>query len=134
MIWAFKSDSLGQGIFKFALGGLTLLFGLMMVGRPLVVLGSLTLLLAAYFIVDGIFEIAAALQLKPETGWGFLLFGGAVSLMLGLMIWRQFPLSGTWAIGVLIGVKLLFAGLEMIMVGSALKTLDVEFSAAGKDE
>ena len=122
MVWAFSAESFGQGLLKFALGGLTLLCGVLMLARPLFALGSLTLFLAAYFVVDGIFELVAAFRIKPAEGWGWLLFGGIVSLLLGIMIWRQFPVSGTWAIGILVGVKLLFAGMEMLTVGSVVRS------------
>jgi uncharacterized membrane protein HdeD (DUF308 family) len=129
MVWAFRSASFGQGALKLALGGLTLLCGVLALAHPLFALGWLTLLLTAYFIVDGIFEIVAALRVKPASGWGWLLFGGIVSLALGIMIWRQFPVSGAWAIGILVGVKLLFAGFAMVTVGSAVRS--AAGSAAG---
>ena len=121
MVWAFRADSFGQGLLKFEIGGITLLAGILMLARPLFALGALTIFLAAYFVVDGIFEIIAAFQVKPVEGWGWLLSGGVVSLLLGIMIWRQFPVSGTWAIGILVGVKLLFAGMEMVSVGSTVR-------------
>ena len=55
--------------------------------------------------------IAAGLQRRPGSGWGWMLTGGVVSIGLGVMIWSQFPLSGAWAIGILVGIKLLFIGL-----------------------
>ncbi len=121
LVWSFQAESFGRGVLKFLLGGLTLLAGLMVLANPLFGLGMLTIMLAAYFIVDGIFEIVGAFQVKPAQGWGWLLFGGIVSLALGIMIWRQFPVSGVWAIGILVGVKLLFAGLSMIFLGSAVR-------------
>jgi uncharacterized membrane protein HdeD (DUF308 family) len=51
------------------------------------------------------------------------LFGGVVSVLLGAMIWRQFPLSGAWAIGVVLGIKLLLIGAIMIAGGSAARSL-----------
>jgi len=93
----------------------------MLLGRPVFALLSLTILLAAYFFVAGIFEIVFAFQLKPEKGWGWMLTSGAMSLLLGIMIWRQWPVSGAWAIGILVGIKLLFAGMTMISVGSAAR-------------
>ena len=80
-------------------------------------------MLAVYFILDGIGEISAGLQLRPADGWGWLLFGGIVSVWLGLMIWRQFPLSGLWAVGILLGIKLFFIGLIMVTAGSAVRSL-----------
>ena len=118
-IFAFKAKSWGKGIVVFLLGLLTLIVGFYMVTRPGVAAVSLTLFLAAYFIVDGIFEIIEAFDLKPIDGWGWMLIGGIVSILLGFMIWRQWPVSGAWAIGILVGIKLVFAGMEMAMLGLA---------------
>lgn len=123
LIWAFRAESFGQGLFKFLIGGITLVAGILVLANPILGLTTLTLLLAAYFVVDGIFEILGAFQVKPATGWGWLLFGGIVSLLLGVMIWRQYPLSGVWAIGILVGVKLLMAGLGMVMLGTTARSL-----------
>lgn len=116
-IFAFKAQSWGKGILAFLLGLLTLIVGFYMVTRPGVAVASLTLFLAAYFIVDGIFEVIEAFQLKPIDGWGWMLFGGIVSVLLGFMIWRQWPISGAWAIGILVGIKLIFGGMAMSVMG-----------------
>lgn len=117
MIWAFQAASLGKGLLGFAIGGLTLLCGVVLVTDPLLASGILTILLAAYFLVDGVLEVVAAFRVRPSSGWGWLLVCGAVSFLLGLLIWQQFPLSGAWAIGVLLGIKLLLVGMVMIGVG-----------------
>jgi uncharacterized membrane protein HdeD (DUF308 family) len=123
MIWAFQAGSLGKGLLMFAIGLLTLLAGLALLAHPLFASGVLTVMLAFYFILDGIGEIAAGFRLRPADGWGWLLFGGIVSLLLGLMIWRQFPLSGLWAVGILLGIKLFFIGLIMVTAGSAVRAV-----------
>ena len=122
IIWAFQSDSLGKGAVKFAIGGLTLLCGIMLIGNPLFASGVLTVLLALYFIADGIVEIFAGVRVGTMAGGGWLLFGGIVSILLGVIIWAQFPLSGAWALGILLGIKLFMAGLIMVTVGSALRS------------
>ena len=122
MVWAFQAGSLGKGLLGFAIGALTLVCGVVLVSDPLVASGVLTLLLAAYFLVDGGVEIVAAFQVRPASGWGWLLAGGTLSLLLGLMVWQQFPLSGAWAIGVLLGFKLLLVGMIMISVGPASRS------------
>ena len=126
MIWAFRAGSLGRGLLMFAIGGLTLLCGIFLVANPIFASGVLTIILTIYFVVDGICEIAASLQLKPESGWGWMLFGGIVSILFGIMIWGQFPLSGAWAIGILLGIKLFFVGLIMITGGSVVRSAAVE--------
>ncbi len=126
MIWAFQAGSLGRGLLMFAIGGLTLLCGITLVANPLFAAGVLTIILGIYFVADGIFEIAAGFQLKPESGWGWMLFAGIVSILFGIMIWGQFPLSGAWAIGILLGIKLFFVGLIMITGGSVVRSAAAE--------
>ncbi len=93
----------------------------MVLGQPLLGLATLTMVLAIYFLANGITEIIAAFQIRPTQGWGFVLFSGIISALLALMILNQWPLSGVWAIGVLVGIQLIFAGMTMITVGSVLK-------------
>lgn len=106
------------GLFSLIIAVLTVIVGGYMLANPGAALASLTLFLAAYFIVSGIFEALLAFKARPVSGWGWSLFSGIVSLILGIMIWRQFPVSGAWAIGILLGVKLMVAGWTLIMFGS----------------
>jgi len=122
IIWAFQAGSLGKGLPMFAIGGLTLLCGIVLLAHPLFASGILTILLALYFVLDGISEIVAGVRLRPGSGWGWMLFAGIVSIWLGIIIWGQFPLSGVWAIGILLGIKLFFVGLIMLKGGSAVRS------------
>jgi uncharacterized membrane protein HdeD (DUF308 family) len=121
MIWAFGAGSLGTRAFQLLIGGLTLLCGLAMVTDPIFASGVLTVILAIYLVVDGVVEISVAFGMRPGRGWGLLLAGGIISLLLGLMIWRQFPLSGAWALGIFLGVKLLLVGMTMLAVGKSVR-------------
>jgi uncharacterized membrane protein HdeD (DUF308 family) len=121
--WAFRAQSFGRGLLALLIGGLSVLCGVLMLTQPVLGLLSLTLVLAAYFLVDGVLEIAAALRVRPRRGWGWLLASGVASLVLGLLIWSEWPLSGVWAVGVLVGIKLVFTGTAMITVGAAVKEL-----------
>ena len=119
LVWAFQAGSVGEGILKFLLAGLTLVCGMVLVANPLFASGFLTILLSLYFIVDGVSEIAVGLGTK--RGW--FIFAGVVSILLGVLLWAQFPLSGAWALGILLGIKLLFIGLIMITGGSAARSM-----------
>ena len=130
LFFAFKVGSTGKGILTFILGALTVIIGIAMISQPGAALATLTIFLAAYFIIEGIFEIIWAFQIKPLKGWGWTLFSGIISLLLGIMIWRQFPLSGVWAIGTLVGIKLIFSGWMMIAFGGAAKSLAKDVEAA----
>ena len=124
IVWSFQAGGFGRGLGGFVIGVLTLICGLLLIVNPLFASGVLTIILALYFIIDGIFEITAGVQRRPEAGWGWLLFGGIVSLLLGAIIWSQYPLSGAWAMGILIGIKLFFIGLIMVTGDSVVQTDD----------
>ncbi len=115
---AFQGAGLWSGLF----GLISTIAGLTVMGRPLLGLATLTMVLMVYFLAIGFSEVIAAFQIRPVQGWGFLLFSGIISIVLGMMIWNQWPLSGRWAVGVLVGIQLMFSGMTMITLGSALKT------------
>lgn len=119
LVLAFRAGSFGHGMVVFLVGALTAVAGIYMMSEPGVALVTMGVFLAMYFAVTGIVEIIYALRLKPVQGWGWLLFGGIVSLLLGIMMWRQMPLSGAWAIGVLVGIRLLMSGFELLAMGGA---------------
>ncbi len=118
LVFAFKT---GKGLFAIVLGVLTVVMGGYMVSNPGVALASLTLFLAIYLVVSGISEAMLAFHARPANGWGWALFSGILSVLLGAMIWGEFPLSGVWAIGILIGIRLFFSGLSLIMLGFAVR-------------
>ncbi len=121
MIWAFQAGSLGKGLLMFALGGLTAVAGAFLLANPLFAAATLTLILVFYFVTDGIVELVAGFQLGFGSGGGWYVFGGIISVLLGIILWRQYPLSGVFAMGILIGIKLFFVGLIMITGGSAVR-------------
>jgi uncharacterized membrane protein HdeD (DUF308 family) len=118
---AFKMGSFGRGLFMFVLGLLTLVAGGYLVARPGMGLQTLTLVLAAYLFVEGIFEIIYAFRLRPIKGWGWTLFSGIAALVLGIMIWRQFPVSGMWAVGTIAGIHMIFAGSSLASLSRAAR-------------
>lgn len=115
----------GGGFWSGLFGLMALLTGGAMIAKPLLGLASLTMVLIIYFLVLGVFEVIAAFQFRPVKGWGWLLFSGIISILLSQMILNQWPLSGAWAIGTLVGIQLVFSGITMITLGSAVKKIDV---------
>jgi uncharacterized membrane protein HdeD (DUF308 family) len=80
---------------------------------------SITLFLAFYFVVDGGFQIIGALQARPADGWVWFMLGGIISMALGFMVYGDWPLSGAWLIGTLVGIRLLFGGFTIMMLSGA---------------
>ena len=116
-IYAFKGSSLGQGLLlRVLFGGITALAGLWAIGQPGMALGALTLFLAIYFVVDGVMTLVASSVVTEGKGW--VIFNGLLTLVLGLMIWQEYPLSGVWAVGILVGIRLVFSGMTMLALGS----------------
>jgi uncharacterized membrane protein HdeD (DUF308 family) len=107
------------------LGIITGLAGIAVIGHPILGLAFLTLLLVGYFVAEGVWKIVVSFRYRPATGWKWLLASGALSLLLGLLIWNQWPVSGMWAVGVLVGVNLFGTGLALVTLASTLnKSLD----------
>jgi uncharacterized membrane protein HdeD (DUF308 family) len=122
LYWAFQAVGLENRGMMYLVAALTLLCGIVMLASPTFTAGLITVVLVVYLLLDGLVEIAAALRIRPQQGWAWLLFGGMISILLGILLWQQFPLSGAWAIGVLLGIKLLIIGITMITVGASIRT------------
>ncbi len=127
---AFKTGAFGRGLMVFVVGVLMTITGFYMMNQPIAGLATLTIILMSYLLATGALEIIVAFQLKPADGWGLELFNGIVTLLLGIMLWRQFPLSGAWAIGILFGIKMIFSGLAFVIIGRNVKKMAVETQAA----
>jgi len=122
MMWAFKESSLGKGILVFLIGVLTLLAGIAVIAHPIMTAGVLTIVLAIYFFVDGFTELMAAFAMPGGMdGKGWLIFDGLVTIALGVMIFMGFPVAGTLAIGVFLGIKLVLIGFTMFTLGTVAK-------------
>jgi len=114
----FFVDLLG-GVLYFVVGG-------MLVANPAASALGITLVIAMFLIVSGLFRIGAALVGRPPH-WGWLLLSGVMGLLLGVLIWAEWPVSGFWVIGLFIGIEMLFNGWSLIMLAMAAKALpDVE--------
>jgi len=131
LYFAFKMGSFGAGLLVFLLGLLTVGAGGYLVSRPDIGLSALTLFLAVYFVADGVIEIIWSFRLRPIKGWGWELFSGIVALALGVMIWRQFPMSGMWAVGTLVGIHMIFGGSSLASICRAARSAASEAQAAG---
>ena len=123
LVFALKARA---GLFSIILAFLTIIAGGYMVSNPGVALATMTMVLAIYLVISGVLEVMMAFQIKPVRGWGWALFSGVISVLLGAMIWSQFPVSGVWTVGTLIGIKLFFSGWTLLMFGFTAR-------AAGKE-
>jgi uncharacterized membrane protein HdeD (DUF308 family) len=110
-----------SGFFLALLSGiLGIVVGLMLLGNPITGGITLTILLASFLFVGGIFKSVAAIAHRFE-GWGWLLLSGVIDVVLGVFIWRELPMSGLEIIGLLVGISAIFRGVSWLMLGFTLK-------------
>lgn len=121
LVQGLRTEGWASKLFPSILGLVTALAGLAVLGHPLLGLTYLTLVLAVYFVIEGIWKIITTFSYRTVTGWPLMLISGLVSLVLGILIWRQWPVSGIWAVGVLVGIDLLMTGVSMIALAINLR-------------
>lgn len=90
--------------------------GVLLLGWPVRGLFSLTLVLIVYFIVDGISRIMFSLEHRRELSgrWGWMLVSGLVDLILAAIIFAGLPGTAAWALGLLVGINMIFAGSALV--------------------
>ena len=122
---AFASRAWGGSFLDLLSGILYAVIGFMIVANPGATAEALTLLIVMFLIFGGIFRIVIASMIRFHNA-AWLLLHGAINLLLGIMIWQQWPLSGHWIIGLFVGIDLMFNGWSLIMLGLAAKKLHPE--------
>lgn len=103
-------------------GVLYVVVGFMLVANPAASAVALTLLIALFLMFGGIFRIVTALSVHFHN-WGWLLLHGVINLLLGILIWEQWPVSGLWVIGLFIGIDMIFNGWSLVMLALAAKNI-----------
>lgn len=112
-----------SGVFASLVSGLLyLIVGVMTFRHPGTADLALTLLIASYLIVGGLFRIIASMQVRHH-GWGWGVLSGAISALLGFSIFATAPVSALWVLGTLIGVDMLFQGWAWILLALAVRRL-----------
>jgi uncharacterized membrane protein HdeD (DUF308 family) len=104
---------------SFLIGALYLAAGAYLAFLPLAGILTLTILLAALFIAEGVLEIIMAFRVRPHEGWGWLLLSGLIAAAVGVLIALGLPSSATWAIGLLTGINLISTGWGFIFLALA---------------
>jgi uncharacterized membrane protein HdeD (DUF308 family) len=123
LVAAFTGGGAGRVIWQVLIGIAYALGGVYFLTHPLLALGTLTLLLAAIILAEGIFEVIAYFRMRGEGGSRWLLVNALITLLLGGLIWFHWPSSSVWAIGILVGVNLLMTGMSRLMFGFAARQL-----------
>ena len=131
LILAFHAHGAGSLLWKLLVGLAYLCFGTYLIMHPVLGVASLTLVLASLFLVEGIFDIALFFKMRSMRGSSWVLIDGIITLVLGLMIYLQWPSSSAWAIGTLVGVSMIISGVTRVLLSLAVrKTTDTITSSS----
>jgi len=121
LIVAFRAHGAGSMIWKILVGLAYVFFGAYLIIHPLLGVASLTLVLASLFLIEGVLDIILFFKMRPARGTGWVLVDGIITLLLGLMIYMQWPSSSAWAIGILVGVSMIISGVTRVMLSLAVR-------------
>ena len=121
-IHAFWKKEWGGLFLNLLVGVLYVVVGLMVLANPKATAVTLTLVMAIFFILDGIFRIIIAVTARLPQ-WGWMLFNGIVTLILGIIIWQQWQYFGLRIIGLFIGIDLIISGWTWVMLSLASRRL-----------
>ena len=103
---------------------LYVLAGVFILKNPMVGALSIVVIIGLFFIIEGIAEASFASEMKPNEGWGFLMFSGILTIIFGILILFVFPKATLVFIGILVGIKMIFAGWDLISLSRRLKKIE----------
>ncbi len=121
---AFTVRGWSGSLWQVTLGVVSVLAGALLLVNPLIGLATLTLLVIAYLLVDGVAELLVSLRMAGEEGRNWIAASGVVSLALGVLLWAGFPTTAAWAIGLFVGASLLVTGTSMVAVAMTGRNLE----------
>jgi uncharacterized membrane protein HdeD (DUF308 family) len=122
IVQAFRTRDWGGFFLHLLAGILYVVVGVLAVVNPAVSALALTLLLASFFLVVGLFRIITALVMRFPS-WGWALVNGIITLLLGILIWAEWPVSGLWVIGMFVGIEMILSGWSWVMLALAARRL-----------
>jgi uncharacterized membrane protein HdeD (DUF308 family) len=120
---AFKYQQVKGALGQILIAILYVFAGLIVVYDPLLASEVLTALLAWLLIIIGVSRITMSFYLKSSAGWGWILLAGMTSLILGILILMQWPMSGLWVIGMFIAIDLIVSGWTYIFMACSLRSV-----------
>ncbi len=119
VIHAFSIKQWRGFLWGLLVGALYIVAGAWLAFLPFTGIITLTILLAALFLAEGVLEVVMATRVRPHEGWVWLLLSGLVAIAVGVLIAYELPSSAAWAIGLLAGINLLSTGVSFIVLALA---------------
>jgi uncharacterized membrane protein HdeD (DUF308 family) len=119
IVYGWQSRAKGSLIWELLVGLVYIGAGVYLLWNPIAGLVTLTLGLAIYLFFEAVLEFVLAIRSRPAPGSGWLFLDSIITLILGFLILRTWPASSAWAIGLLVGISMLFSGTARLMISLA---------------
>ena len=123
IVYAFRAQTGGRMILELILGLLYVVAGVYILMHPTPGLLALTLIIACLLLVYGVFALVLAFQMRPISGWGWVLFDAIVTILLGVLIWAHWPYNSQWVIATLVGISFIVSGVSRLMLSMSVRRL-----------
>jgi uncharacterized membrane protein HdeD (DUF308 family) len=121
LVLAFHAHGAGSLIWKLLVGLAYICFGGYLIAHPVLGVATLTLVLGSLFLVEGILDIVMFFKMRSLRGANWVLIDGIITLLLGMLIYMQWPSSSAWAIGTLVGASMIISGVTRVMLSRAVR-------------
>jgi len=131
LVAIFSTQNIPAFAWSLVTAALSFAFGILLIWRPVEGALSLTVLLTVLFLVEGIFQIATSIAYRDAIrgSWGWMLASGIADLVLVAIITLGWPMTASWALGLLVGVNLITSGLAVTMAAIAGRRITRLFEA-----
>ncbi|NEQ23328.1 MAG: HdeD family acid-resistance protein [Microcoleus sp. SIO2G3] len=116
LFYAFQTRDQGGFIWKLLLSILYIAIGIMLFTNPFSGILTLTLLLGSFLLTEGTFELILAFRLRPQQNWTSVLANAVVTLLLGAIVWFQWPSDAPWLLGTAVGASIISTGVSRVLL------------------
>jgi uncharacterized membrane protein HdeD (DUF308 family) len=136
LVAVFAAGSLPAFLWSLVTAALSVVAGILLLWKPAEGVVSLTLVLTAFFVAEGIFQIVASIAYRDviARSWGWMLLSGVADLALAAVIILGWPMTAAWVVGLIVGVNLITSGFAVVMAALAGRDVtDAVTGAGGRD-
>jgi uncharacterized membrane protein HdeD (DUF308 family) len=121
IVFAFRTHGGLHIALEVILGIIYIIAGIFLLMHPRSGLLALTLVLASFLLVYGVFALLLSFKFRPRRGWGWVLFDGIITILLGILIWAHWPINSEWVVGTLFGISIFISGITRLMMSLAIR-------------
>lgn len=121
LVQAFKAKGWRSALWSILIAVVYIAGGIIVINNPVVASSAITLMLGGVFLAIGVMRIAIAIQVRGHREWIWPALGGFFSIVLGVLIFSEWPVSGIWVIGLFIAIEMIIHGWSLVALAMAAR-------------